>query len=361
MTIVPGVRTASLTPDDLALRVDETRPHPWLREALAVDPGAPCPPLRRRLEADVAIVGGGYTGLWTAYHLLERDPGLRIAVLEQDVCGGGPSGRNGGFVNSWWDELASLVEVWGPDGALAAARAVSESVDAIGAWCTRHGVDAHYRRAGMLMVSTSPLHDGAWRADIAAAARLGEAARYRELTAREVADRWASPVARGGALMPGGATVQPALLARGLRRVCLERGVAIFEGTRVRGVRGRGLPRLRIVTDEGEISARRVVLAVNAWGAGWPGIRGRVLTWSSYMVRTEPIPERLAELGWVGGESTASTTCAPRGTGASRSVPEGARRDSVAASADRSPRTWPPLAGRRAGFDDSSRSSRMSV
>ncbi|MDQ6682971.1 MAG: FAD-binding oxidoreductase [Chloroflexota bacterium] len=292
-----------LTPGDLELRPTGAERNPWLREALAIDPGIPAPPLDGGLAADVAIVGGGYTGLWTAYQLLERDPKLRIVILEQDICGGGPSGRNGGFVNAWWDELAELVDLWGPAAALAAARAVAESVEAIGTWCADNGVDAHYRRAGMLLVSTSSLQDGAWRHAVEAAAHLDEATRYRELTPREVADRCASPVFRGGALMPDGATVQPALLARGLRRVCMERGVTIHEGTRVRAVRGRGLPSLRVLTGDGEVRARHVVLAVNAWGAGWPGIRGRVLTWSSYMVRTEPIPERLAELRWTGGES----------------------------------------------------------
>ena len=73
----------------------------WLREALAAEePAPPAPPLRATIECDVAIVGGGYTGMWTAYDLTERAPGARIVLLEQDICGGGPSGRNGGFVHA---------------------------------------------------------------------------------------------------------------------------------------------------------------------------------------------------------------------------------------------------------------------
>ena len=91
----------------------------WLREALAAE-GDPPPlaPAIGPIEADVAIVGGGYTGMWTAYELIDRAPGTRIVLLEQDICGGGPSGRNGGFVHPWWDQLPLLVELHGEERAI---------------------------------------------------------------------------------------------------------------------------------------------------------------------------------------------------------------------------------------------------
>jgi glycine/D-amino acid oxidase-like deaminating enzyme len=298
------VDTSLLTLDDLALRPGRGRRAPWLTEALAAegDP-APLPPLAGRGTADIAIVGGGYTGLWTAWHLLERDPRLRVAVLEQDICGGGPSGRNGGFVNSWWDEVAGLVEHHGTTDALALARESAASVAEIGAWCERHRVDAHYRRGGMLMVSTTPHHDGRWAADTAAARALGDPEANVELTAPDVVARCRSPRFRGGALMRDGATVHPGFLVRGLRRACVDRGIAIYEGTTVRAIRPRA-GGIRLVTDGGELHASRAVLAVNAWASGWRATRHRVLAWSSYMVRSEPIPELVErELGWTGGES----------------------------------------------------------
>ena len=156
-----------LTADDLALRPGGGVRSPWLREALAAegDP-PPLPGLSRDRSCDVAIVGGGYTGLWTALQLKERAPELEVVLLEQDICGGGPSGRNGGFVNAWWDELDTLEELYGAEPALAAARALSESVRAIGAWCEQHDVDAHYRHAG----HAGRLHHGAARRP---ATRLG--------------------------------------------------------------------------------------------------------------------------------------------------------------------------------------------
>ena len=274
----------------------------WLREALAAE-GEPvaAEPLRGTLAADVAIVGGGYTGMWTAYDLLERAPGARIVLLEQDICGGGPSGRNGGFVHAWWDQLPLLVELHGPERALEAARASEEAVGWIGDFCERHGVDAWFLRNGYLQASASPAQDGDWDRAVAACRALGVEDRYVPLTAAEVQARCASPRFRAGVLMPGAATVQPALLARGLRRVLLERGVTIHEGTRV--TRMQSGPPMLLTTEGGEVRADHVVLGLNAWAAGWPGFRTGLVTWGSYIVLTEPIPGRLAELGWTGGEA----------------------------------------------------------
>ena len=312
----------------------------WLREALAAEAaGGPAlhgaratPTLTGTSTADVAIVGGGYTGLWTAYRLTELEPGLRVVVLEQDICGGGPSGRNGGFVTNWWDELPTLVHRYGEDGALAMGRAMEAAVDDLGDWCLRHGIDAWYTKAGSLSVSAAPAQDGGWDRAVAACQRLGVGDRLLPLTADEVAARVRSPVFRAGAFMPGAATIQPATLARGLRRVLLDRGVRIHEGTTVVEVDGQrpgwlgavgagaraapprrgaaGGPRpVRIRTEgaagSGTLDAASAVLAINAWAGAWPGLGRRLITWSSYMVITEPIPERLREIGWTGGEGLA--------------------------------------------------------
>jgi len=297
-----------LTPGDLALRPGRGVRSPWLRDALAAegDP-PPLPAPRGDVDCDVLIAGGGYTGMWTAYQLSLRAPELRITLVEQDICGGGPSGRNGGFVNAWWDELDTLVELHGPERALEAARAVSASVDAIGEWCAAHRVDAHFRKAGMIVVSTAPAHDDRPMAPLRTAASLGAPDEFVPLSAAEVQARCRSPIFRGGAFMRDGATVQPALLARGLRRVLLERGVTIHEGTRLVGLRNADGTGVRGAVDGASgrftVRAARAVLALNAWAAGWRPFRRSILAWGSYMVRTEPIPGRIAELGWTGGES----------------------------------------------------------
>src|SRR5687767_6027246 len=120
-------------------------------------PVAPAAPLRGEERADVVIVGGGYAGLWTAWQLLKR--GASVALLEAGVCGHGPSGRNGGFAETLWTNLPDLVERFGPERALAAARASEDSVRAIGAWCEAQAVDAWFRPRGFLLASAAEAQD----------------------------------------------------------------------------------------------------------------------------------------------------------------------------------------------------------
>src|SRR5438128_2518768 len=113
----------------------------WLQEALT--DSEPSEPLEDEIRADVCIVGGGYTGLWTALRLKELDASLEVVLVERDVCGGGASGRNVGFVLSWWAKFATLGKICGDEEALRLARASAAAVDAIGEFCREHGIDAH--------------------------------------------------------------------------------------------------------------------------------------------------------------------------------------------------------------------------
>ena len=288
----------------------------WLREALDAEPpelsaDVVAPPLSSTTAADFAILGGGYTGLWTAIRLTELAPGARIVVVEQDICGGGPSGRNGGFVTGWWDELPALIERFGEEEAVRTAHLVDAAVNEIGTWTAANGVDAWWTPAGFVSVNAAPSQDGAWREAVEASARLGFADRWRALSSEEVAARVRSPVFREGAFMPGAATVQPAALARGLRRVALERGVVIHEGTEVVRFENSGGRTGVVATTSAEgrglILADQIVVATNAWAASSFHFGSRLVTWSSYMVLTEPIPDRLAEIGWTGGEGVADS------------------------------------------------------
>ena len=132
--------------------VRHTRYGWWLEEAGRVEPTAP---LEGDTSADVVVVGGGYLGLWTAWQLKAIEPGCDVVVLDAGLAGHGPSGRNGGFVSTLWDDLPILRDRVGDDRALDVVRASERGVHGIGDWCEREGVDAWYRPAPTLVVATS--------------------------------------------------------------------------------------------------------------------------------------------------------------------------------------------------------------
>jgi glycine/D-amino acid oxidase-like deaminating enzyme len=275
----------------------------WLQEALALEPKAESvEPLTGAHRADVCIVGGGYTGLWTALHIKRLDPSVDVMLVEADICGGGASGRNGGFVTSWWQKLASLVAKYGEAEGVRLARESAAAVEAIGRVCAEHQIDADFRPGGELMTATTPSQLSDWAETLRETRNRGIEV-FTELTAAEVAHRAGSPVHLGGVWDRTAARVQPALLARGLRRVALAQGVRVYERSPVVEVlRGRP-PGVR--TALGAVVAEKIVLATNAWLASLPEIRRAVLPMSSDMIATAPIPERLKEIGWTGDECVA--------------------------------------------------------
>jgi glycine/D-amino acid oxidase-like deaminating enzyme len=286
----------------------------WLEEAGPVESLSP---LDGERSADVVVIGGGYTGLWAAWHLKKLEPGASVVLLEADVCGFGPSGRNGGFCNSMWFSLPNMRERWGDAGALAVAGAARDAIDGVEAFCRDEGVDAWFRRGGYLQVSTAAAHDDVWDAAWGACRDLGQDC-VRPLTAAEVAERCASPAFRGGAFYPDAATVQPARLAFGLRECLLAAGVEIYERSPVRrlvgawsfdhprgGLKDQARERGGVVahTKGGGVRAGAAIVAIGG-AAKAPGapLRDSLTVTSSHIVLTEPVPELLEEIGWAGGE-----------------------------------------------------------
>jgi glycine/D-amino acid oxidase-like deaminating enzyme len=270
----------------------------WLQEALAADPGHPAPTLDGRYAADVCVVGGGFAGLWTAVELSRREPSMRIALVESDICGGGASGRNGGFLSSSWWDLPSLCRIYGDEPGVRYATLVADQVADVGRWLAEHGVDAWFHHDGVLGARTGTWQGGgAVGNDVSFAGRMGVGDRMVPLTADECRGYADSSRFVGGHFIADSATVQPARLARGLRRVALEQGVTIFERSPVVGVE-RGRPAV-VRTEAGAVRADQVVLTIGAWAAGWRGFGRSFATIADYMVVTEPIPERLKEIGWT--------------------------------------------------------------
>jgi len=280
--------------------MQHTRLGYWIEEAGEVEPQ---PPLSGRLEADVLIVGGGYTGMWSAWYAKQLEPGARVVLLEAEtVCGRGPSGRNGGFCNAMWFSLASMRERWGDVPALQVAQAAEQAVARIGAFCEEHAVDAWFQPAGYVQVSTAAAHDGSWGRALQACRELGVPEMLQPLSAAEVADRCKSPAFRGGAVSPTSATVQPARLALALRGQLLAAGVEVYESSPVTSFRESG-EGVEAETARGRIRAQRGVLAIGSAAKGRRGpLRGRLTVASSHIVLTEPVPEVLEEIGWTDGD-----------------------------------------------------------
>ncbi len=276
--------------------MQHTRHGWWLEEAGDV---APTRPLEGDASADVVVVGGGYLGLWTAWQLLELEPNVDVLVLEAEVCGHGPSGRNGGFCETLWSEAPTLRERAGDAAALAVCRASEDAVRGIGAWCETNGVDAWFRVAPMLEVATTESQLGEWDDLVRAAAELGAPDEVVSESAAEIRARCDSPLFLGGAAFRLNATVHPARLALGLRRALLERGARIHERTEVTELHPDG----GVETRAGRVQAGATVLAVNSAAVGFPDFRRSLAVASSHIVLTEPVPDVLEELGWTGGEA----------------------------------------------------------
>jgi glycine/D-amino acid oxidase-like deaminating enzyme len=276
--------------------VRHTRQGWWLEEAGDV---LPTRPLEGDARADVVVVGGGYLGLWTAWQLLELEPDLDVLVLEAELCGHGPSGRNGGFCETLWPDAPTLRERAGDAAAVAVCQASEEAVRGIGAWCEANEVDAWYRPAPMLQVATTQPQVGSWDADVRAAADLGHPEAIVAAPPDVIRGHCDSPLFLGGAIYALNATVQPARLALGLRAKLLERRVRIHERTEMTRLHPEG----GVETRAGHVRAGATVLAVNSGAVRFPGYRLSLAVASIHIGLTEPVPEVLADLGWTGGEA----------------------------------------------------------
>lgn len=270
----------------------------WM-ESIEHDVSPPAP-LTGKHKVDVLIIGGGFVGLWTALSIKQMEPQARVMLVEQDVCGGGASGRNGGFVMSWWPKIGTLLSFCDANQAHFLGEQAERAISELGEFCEEHQIDAHYRQAGWLWTATTPRHLDTWNATLAACERLGVSP-FERVDADEVARRTGSHVHLAGVFERSNATVQPALLVSGMRRVALANGVEIHEHTGVTAI-SPGEP-VEVSTASASIRADRVVLATNAWAAALPELASAIVPVNSSIVVTEAIPHRLTEIGWTGGEA----------------------------------------------------------
>ena len=269
----------------------------WLQ---SIDADASTAPLRGAGICDVAIVGGGYAGLWTALRIKEAAPETRVTILEADFCGSGASGRNGGQVHSWFAEIDMLRDLVGEEEALMLSRATAEAIEELAALQASGTIDMDLRLDGWMWTASSTAQEGAWSKAVDLCRRLGEA-RFRPLDRADILRRTGSAASYVGVAEDRAGTVQPAKLALGLRRLALAKGIVIHERSPVLEIVPGPQPQLR--TAEGVLSAAKVVLAANAWLSAIPELHPYLYVVSSQVIATAPAAEILEEIGWTDGAS----------------------------------------------------------
>lgn len=269
----------------------------WLQDAGARPASQP---LRGAADCDVAIIGGGYCGLWTALRLKDQAPDLRVMVLEADLCGGGASGRNGGQVHSWFAEFDLLERLVGATEALRLCQASADAIEELATLQASGQIEMDLRLDGWLWTASAKAQESAWDGAMAATARQGQHP-LRRLDPAEIVQRGGTATSYMGVEEVRAGSLHPAKLALGLRALALARGVVLHEGTPVAAIEA-GKP-CRLQTPEGEVRAGKVVIATNAWAAAVPELRRYLYVVDSQIIATAPVPDRLAQMGWRGGAS----------------------------------------------------------
>jgi glycine/D-amino acid oxidase-like deaminating enzyme len=249
-------------------------------------------PLDGDLDVDVAIVGAGYTGLWTAYYLLRQNPGTRVAVLERDTAGFGASGRNGGWCSALFaTSQAKLARSYGLEAAEAMRRALVETVDEVGTVAAKEGIDCHYRKGGTVILARNAAQLVRARAEVSEAHSLGaDETDIRLLSAGEAKELVGATDVVGGVYTPHCASIHPARLVRGLAEAVEAAGGLIFERTEVSVIEPG-----RVLTSRGSVGAGAVVRATEGFSAGLRGTHRDVIPFYSLMIATEPLADDLLE------------------------------------------------------------------
>jgi len=260
-------------------------------------------PLTTAERSDICIVGGGFTGLWTALSIKRLAPATDVVVVEREYSGAGASGRNGGWVNGWDDLLPTLIARFGRDAGLWLVDASRRSLDDIRDTVKGGDIDCDLAFTGGLNAALSPAQVNRVLEPAIVARELGRDDLFRVLDRAEAVALSGSPAAEAAVVILQAGSVQPALLVQGLRRLAIAAGVRIYEGTPMVGLE-RTLPAV-VKTPSGSVVADRIVLATGARLALVPELRATVFIIPSHVVATSRSKEVLDRLGWARGRAFA--------------------------------------------------------
>ncbi|MGI9520999.1 MAG: FAD-dependent oxidoreductase, partial [Hyphomicrobiaceae bacterium] len=273
----------------------------WFEQALARETDYKQTALVGDIACDVCIIGGGYTGLWTALMLQEQQRDLDIVVIEKSLCGSGASGRNGGCMLTWSTKFIALKRLFGEAEACRLVKASEQALFHIRDFCGANGIDAEVRLDGVLQTATNSAQIGALDAVIEQLSACG-LNNWQSWDRAQASKGGGSKRHLAGYQSPIGGSLQPGFLVRGLRRVALARNIRVFENTPMQSLEHVSSP--RVITADGSVSSRKVVLALNAWMPTlFPSLARTVMLISSDMVITPPAAEQVADIGLVDGQA----------------------------------------------------------
>src|SRR5215472_17089155 len=263
-----------------------------------LEPGHPLP---GDLDADVAIAGAGYTGLWTAYYLSRADQGLKIAVCERDIAGFGASGRNGGCCSALFPaSLGKLERMAGRDAAIGMHVAMQATVDEVGRVAAAEGIDCHWAKGGTVQLARSATQLERAREEVAEAREFGFGEEdLRLLTAAEAREHAEATDVLGATYTPHCAAIHPARLVRGLAEAVRRRGVTVYEATPVTEIAPG-----RLRTPMGTVRAQYVIRATEGYTPRLPGLERAIAPVYSLMIATEPLPEDVWDQIGLAGRPT---------------------------------------------------------
>jgi glycine/D-amino acid oxidase-like deaminating enzyme len=249
--------------------------------------------LQRDTDVDVAVVGAGYTGLWTACYLLQAAPRTRVAVLEKEVAGFGASGRNGGWCSALFSASDSrVVREHGADAARAMRRAMNETVDEVGRTAALIGIDCGFAKGGTIVAARNRAQVARAKAAVAESRALGLDAEDLQWLGRSEAEKMIPiPGLLGATYTPHCAALDPARLVRGLAGAVEQMGATIYEHTAVSGIQPGNMAKRPVLRANGvSLRADVVVRAVEAWTPTLPGHHRELIPVYSLMIATEPLP-----------------------------------------------------------------------
>ena len=277
----------------------------WFNQALAETECSSKPPLSRNINSDICIVGGGYTGLWTAIKIKQHNPNKSVVVVEKGLCGQGASGRNGGCMLTFATKFSTLQRLFGTDEAIRLVQASEQAVFDIAEFCKQHSVDADVRVDGAIYTATNHAQKQSLYQPIELL-QQHNINKWHKMDTDEAKVLSGSNSTLAAITTDAAGSLHPGKLVLGLKKVALKLGVEIYENTPMEKLhQGKNAC---VETPHGKVNAGKVILALNAWmGKHFQSFNRHYVLVSSDMIITKPQPQLLTSHGLDHGKAIADS------------------------------------------------------